>query len=509
MSGSTILAALGGVLFSMLPALSVADSSVINRGWQPPSALVGETRPAEAVTSIRQLAALQKVMLSNTQVDQGTDRFVNDLWATFETFDLQTFYRMLPDQEADFRSFSVHGAVEGGRYSLQSGPASFMGVKRDPRQFGEVAVKVKAREIKGVRESYLLGSQVAVGMGPIDFRTLSAASHKTLNLMVDGDDYMGNRPGWQQAATYTKRVKAMNPDLGAEDIAVIAPLWAAFPAMWDLLAKTGRVEDVVMETPRAEAYRHLRFTFRIDPDVMESHYPAIADHLVSMGAVTHFNLRFVSEQGQLLHVILDSETLTASVSGYVQDGFLVPVGKDGQPGKPFDTMFSKPWQLDVVGEGNTRILGVTTEMTDIRVTATFTPEADGATLETSMTQVPGIQVKGRALGVMPTVMIDAFLPTNIDEIMHEFMTVACEGNDGKGIHGELSMTHAREGVGNTLHATASIEAINNVFIRFGMGIVNDRILPDPDVSLEIRQFLFDTQKAFSQDLESFAKVAAL
>jgi hypothetical protein len=301
----------------------------------------------------------------------------------------------------------------------------------------------------------------------------------------------------------------MNPALGNEDVAVIAPLWAAFPAMWNMLAKTGRVEDVVMATPKAESYRHLTFTFRIDPEVMTKYYPAIAGHLESMGAVTHFNLRFRSAEGELLRMVLDSETLTASVSGYVQDGFLVPVADDGQPGKPFDTMFTKPWHVDIVGSGNTRILGVTTEMANIRVGMDFTPEADGARMVTSMTEVPSIEVKGRALGIMPTGLIDAFLPTNIDEIMREFMTVACEGNDGKGIYGEISMKHAAGQNGNTLHATASLEAIDNVFIRFGMGIVNDRILPDPAVSLEIRQFLFDTQEAFSQDLESFAKVASL
>jgi hypothetical protein len=493
----------------LIHSLAFADQRVISRGWEPPSALVGQTQPAGAVNSIRELAALQKVVLSNTQVDRQTDRFVDELWATFESFDLHTFYQMLPDQEADYRSFSVHGAVSDGRYSLRSGPARFSGEKRDPRQFGELAVKVNAREIRNERESFLLGGQLSLGMGPIDFRTLSAASHKTLHLMVDGDDFMESRRDWRQAETYKSRVRHMNPELGDEDVAVIAPLWAAFPAMWDMLAKTGRVEDVVMATPKGESYRHLTFTFRIDPEVLQEHYPAIASHLDAMGAVTDFNLRFRSSEGELLRLLLDSETLTASVSGYVQDGFLVPVGDDGQPGKPFDTMFSKPWHVDVLGAGNTRILGVTTEMANIRVGMDFTPEADGARLVTSMTEVPMIEVKGRALGIMPTGLIDAFLPTNIDEIMREFMTVACEGNDGKGIYSEVRMRHATGQVGNTLHASASLEAINNVFIRFGMGIVNDRILPDPAVSLEIRQFLFDTQEAFSQDLESFAKVASL
>ena len=41
-----------------------------------------------------------------------------------------------------------------------------------------------------------------------------------------------------------------------------------------------------------------------------------------------------------------------------------------------------------------------------------------------------------------------------------------------------------------------------------MGIVNNRVLPDEDVSEEINRLIFETQEAFASDLKAFETVTS-
>jgi hypothetical protein len=108
---------------------------------------------------------------------------------------------------------------------------------------------------------------------------------------------------------------------------------------------------------------------------------------------------------------------------------------------------------------------------------------------------------------MPAGLVNFFIPRSIDELMIEFLEVACNGNDGKGVVAEMRFENATEGQQTQVHFTSEFEGMDNFMVRIGMGIVSDRIIPDTDVSDDIRRLVFDTQDAFSKDLDSFARVA--
>lgn len=489
--------------------LRANNTDIIARGWQPPVAFAGQGDEQRAVSALREMASLQKVILSNTRFDQQTEQFVDGLWASFERFDLKKFYELLPEQKDDWHYLQVYGVVENGRYNV--GP-QFQTMHKNgdrPNDFGEVAVLVKAREMKGPRETFLIDSNVSVGMGTVGWPSVAQAVEETLRIVVKGDDAYTHNAGWNEGSVFRNRVISMNSALGKEDIEVLAPLWAAFPAQWDLLASLGRFDDVVVEEVQGRDYKKLNARFIIDPDKMKEGYPALAEHLANLGSLTQMDMRAVGEQGEVFRLAVDSEKLLARFEAYVKDGYLVPV-KDGKVAdKPLTEMFSKPWHLDLLAESRMKILGVVTDMKDMRISLDFQPTSTGAKTVAAMTHVPEVKVSGNALGFMPTAVIDVLMPSNIDSLMRDFLRVVCEGNGGQGLVSSLEYSQPEGAPLATLDTRTTFEGLNNFFVQFGMSIVNDRIIPDPQVSVELRRLMFDTQQAFSQDLEAYSRVAAL
>ncbi|HEX4937251.1 MAG TPA: hypothetical protein VFX11_01140, partial [Candidatus Kapabacteria bacterium] len=68
---------------------------------------------------------------------------------------------------------------------------------------------------------------------------------------------------------------------------------------------------------------------------------------------------------------------------------------------------------------------------------------------------------------------------------------------------------AANGESAKLVVKSAFEGLDNFFVRVGMGIVSDRVIPDPQVSVELRKLIFDTQEAFAHDLDGFVQTASL
>lgn len=493
----------------LIPSAFANNTQIISRGWQPPVAFAGEGDEKRAVNALRQISSLQGVMLNNTRFDPQTEQFVEGLWASFERFDLKRFYELLPERKDDWHFLQVYGVVENGRYNVGPQMEALHRNGDRPNDFGEVAVLVKAKEMKGPRETYLVDTHVSVGMGSVGWPAVARAVEETLRIVVKGDAAYNGQHVWPEGETYRKRVTAMNHQLSSEDIEVLAPLWAAFPAQWDLLASLGKFDDVVVVDSPLGDYKKLNARFVIDPDKMKNAYPALAEHLASLGTLNQMYLRAVGEHGEVFRLSMDSEKLMANFEAYVKDGYLVPV-KDGKVAdQPLTQMLKQSWHLDLLADSRMKILGVVTDLSDMRISLDFTPTPTGARTVASMTHVPNVKVSGSALGIMPTSVINALMPSDIDALMRDFLRVVCEGNGGQGLVTAMEYTQPQGAALATLETQTTFEGLNNFFVQFGMGIVNDRIIPDPQVSIELRRLMFDTQQAFAQDLEAYSRVASL
>lgn len=483
---------------------------VLNRGWKPTIEIAGSGDTSTAVTNMRAMADLQRIVLQHTEFHQQTQQFVDELWGSLESFNLDRFYNLLPETDGEWRQLRVYGARNGTLYRV--GPeADKVGVKAsgEAEEMGDMYTLVRAKRIGSESEPhYLLQNSIELGVGQVAWPSVQHAAAETFRIVVDGSPEFSGQAGSKPAQQYRDKVIQMNPALGAEDIDIIAPLWAAFPAQWDLLAQMGKVEDVVYHDS-SQGYRRLTASFVLDPEKMRRNYPALADHIVNMDRLFSGSLRLTDSRGDLLTAELDSKTLRGQFQTFIANGRVVPVigGRVALDAPPVPD--GEPWELTAHMNGTMSLLGVITNIQNMKARIQYLSLADGAKLVAQITEVPDVSVKGKALGVMPTSMINVVLPKDMNQIIQDFIAVACEGNDGKGILVGGQFQQAANGQSAKLIVKSAFEGLDNFFVRVGMGIVSDRVILDSKASTELRKLVFDTQEAFTQDLDSFVQTASL
>ena len=504
----TVAAFAMSVSTAALSTAAVAVSpEILQRGWKPSVEMVGNGEPTVAVHKLREVTDLQRVVLSNTEYHEQTQQFVDGLWASLERFDLRKFYSLLPEETGDWRQLRVYGSRQGTLYRM--GPeASILGNdKGELESLGDVSVLVKARPVENQGNyNYLLSSTMTLGVGDLQWPSVLDATEETFRIIVEGDESFHKQSKFTPDFRYQAKVVAMNPDLDDEDVAIIAPLWAAFPEMWDLLAALGQVQEVVVSSPQEQGYSHLQASFQIKPAMMAKRYPELADHLDNLNSLLKFDMDIANPDGRVLRLSMNSENLMAHIEGFVKDGRLLPV-KDNKVLVDAPTRWRGKQQLTAKIDSTMSILGIITHMTDVRADIFYEETPTGAKISTQVNQVPQVEVAGYALGIMPAGLVNLFIPRSIDELMLEFLDVACTGNNGKGVVAEMQFENGGQGKQTQVHFTSEFEGLDNFMVRIGMGIVSDRIIPDNDVSDDIRRLVFDTQDAFTKDLDEFAKVA--
>lgn len=481
---------------------------VITRGWKPQVDLIGSGDADTAVSNLRSISELQRVVLQNTEFHRQTQKFVDELWASLESFNLSRYYNLLPESDGDWRQLKVYGSRNGKLYRVgpEAEQVGFDTSGHDLRM-GDMAalIQAKKREIEGTTR-YLMQNTFELGVGQVQWDSVQRASEETLRIVVNGSPAFDSQR--EQAQFYRDKVRQMNPELGPEDIDIIAPLWSAFPALWDMLAQMGKVEDVIYHDTN-QGYRQLKASFVLEPEKMKRHYPAISNHMMRMERLLQGSLRLMDERGELFSGTLDSRTLRGSMQMFVADGQVLPVrgGRVILDAKPIPV--GRPWEFTAHVDATMSVLGVVTHLQNLKARIQYQSMPDGMKMVSQITEVPDISVRGKALGIMPTSMINMVLPKNLDQIMKEFMTAACRGNDGKGILFGVQFQQATENRSARLLVKNAFEGLDNFFVRFGMGIVSDRVIPDPRVSEELRRLAFDAQAAFERDLDGFVRIAAL
>ena len=108
---------LAPVALSMLTLATASQASnissdVIVRGWQPQVDLIGSGDATAAVSNLRSIADLQQTVLQNTQFHEQTQQFIDELWASLESFNLDRYYNLLPEADGEWHRI---GSAHHGR----------------------------------------------------------------------------------------------------------------------------------------------------------------------------------------------------------------------------------------------------------------------------------------------------------------------------------------------------------------------------------------------------------
>lgn len=457
---------------------------------------------------MRGAADLWRVTLHHTDVDPATADFTRRALESLQDFDLKGMYELLPVPNGPFRELRVRGGRERDRYVIgQASEAGFEvgpdGTREAP---GDTSMVIRSRGVPAPDgdTNYLIQARAGVVIGKIGWPMVMASNRQWLSMIAESKN---PDPSARPMVAIRQTAKQANPKLGLEDVELVATLWEAFPRMSYLASALGRIDDVIANEENAtHGATHIRLVLRLDPKRIEATYPELAEYLDDLDTLFNLDLKWVDTQGRTiasLHV--DSEHLQARIELYTKDGLIVPF-KGGRVfvDAPIDPS-QGPLRYATTMRSDFRMMGMYSHMRSGRVDFHYEPTARGMELRGRMTHVPTVTVDGAALGFIPSGVIDAFIPGDLQSLITEFLTTACKGNEGRGVALNVRMDQRESGI-TTVDAKLGFEALNNFLVKLGLRFFNDRVMPNEDVNLELKRLAVDVQGAFAADLERYARM---
>lgn len=497
------------VIVSVLGLVSVAhaaSSLAVERGWQPMVALAGARDSLRAVRTLRETSQLWGVALQRTEVDEGTRDFLDRATGSLQDFNLKKLYGLLPEKDGQFRQLSVSAAFSDGKYRIarNNNAQLAVGPEGSRQALGDASLVLRASPVlaRDGDTNYLMQGRAGIVVGPIEWPMVIDAAQEFVRLLSSETPEPKARPMVASRQT----ILARNPRLGPEDVEPVATLWEAFPRLGNLLSSLGGVDDLIADpVPAAPDVKHVRAVLHFDPERMRPAYPKLAGYLSGLDKMIEADLRWVDAQERTIATLhLDSDQLSARLDLYVKDGMLLPLRGNAllvdQPIEPGIGVFA----YSVRTSANLRVLGVRTQLRAARMDFEHERTERGMLLRANMKQVPKVTVTGAALGIVPTGLIDMFIPGDIQGLIEQSLATACRGDGGQGV--TLNVRYDRRPQGNaTLDAALTLEAIDNFLVKLGFGYFSDHVLPDEAARANTSRLMVDVHNAFTADLERYAR----
>ena len=145
-------------------------------------------------------------------------------------------------------------------------------------------------------------------------------------------------------------------------------------------------------------------------------------------------------------------------------------------------------------------------MRNYRTHFTYRADKRGALIEARTREVPDVTVTGNALGLIPSGLIDLFIPGSLESLTRDFIATACKGNNGEGVVMDTRVDQPAPGMPATFDIRTVFEGTDNFLVKFGMSVINERVIPSQEVVDEMRKVLRDIHHAFMADLDRFEKI---
>lgn len=475
----------------MTAAQKAACETVLTlRGWHPPLMLAGAVPDDQARSLLREHLHWQRTAVTATQLDPAAARTKDALWDAVRDFDLSGLYEKLPDESNGWRSFTVKGVLTPTHYRVNTiSPDAF---DQSLHALGETTSQLAMRPRPAPPEGpggerYELRARTRANVGPI-------AWPNVLQAVWTGLDHL------------TTTAPLPTPSGGGffggsgSDAEILLQLQPAFRNFFRWYLGISAIPDILAADSARSPAQHLHLVVQPD-DGLRQRYPEVADYLEQIEGFISARIAIQNDAGRWLSIDLDSVKRRLVIDGWVHDGHLVP-SRDGSPRigavDPKTTLDSLSYQS--VADIKLKALGVTVNLAAWPIDWDYRRTDNGAHYAGRITRMPAIEVGGAALGFIPTGVVNAVIPNNIEGIVHDFMRVLVQSNDGQGAKLNASFENDA-GDGSIVAAGADGDTLDNFFVRFAVSLVNKRIIPDSAQFEGLKQLASDGLTALTQDTD--------
>jgi hypothetical protein len=484
------------------------SSPVFWRAWQPLVSAFGAGDPLAAIAYLRAASAIVRKADAQLARDAASERFRKRALDSLEDFDLQEFLALLPYQERESRSFAFAGWPSAKAYEVHAlgSAAPVFGSGRDRDRVRELRalahghVQGALRMRRAPHESerrYVFQTRTRVGLGALRWQPLLAGLVDAARLLETRGEQ--DVPLALRAADSYLRTR--QSALGARDRAIMVRLWGGFPGVAQLLLPISRSDDVLVERDPEPGVTGLSVSTRWDLASMKRKYPALAHYFDALDDIARVHARLSDAAGNtLLELDSGTERLETKLRGFLRGGRLLARTKKGALVPAQFARMRLTLDLHFV------LHRIRLNIEDLQLDLEYREQADGASLRVQSARVPKVQVSGAAFGLVPTRVLDWFIPGDVETLARHMFEVAAQARGG---HGSLLEARFREGErGANLELGYETELLDTRLVRFCMAVIAEAAIPSEEEERDMTRLAVDYRDAFDADLARFAQFGA-
>ncbi|MDF1662039.1 MAG: hypothetical protein P1V97_09725 [Planctomycetota bacterium] len=501
-------------LFSLLTFLVVVGQSVsgdqttlsvTNRIWHPILSLggqgavkVGDAKASRAVVKkIKESTKIVRAVLDGKiKADESTKEFWEEVTEDLANLDLDSLYEDFPiGPEDGWRRLRLKGEWTGKEYSIvqaKNKSSLALSVDKSPGvSLYEGALDLGSKPVNEGK-TYLTNLEAKIGLGRTSVTQLLRMSSLTMKVVEsEANTELGAkraRPSKSMRGTVLKENSTLNP----HDVELLASFAQSFPKFFKALSPVFEVRDLVefkpVAVPGAPGLCQVNFKLKCRNEVLEKAYPEIHDYLEDLGPL--IKVEGVLKDGQnrrLGSFSLDTGSQEIRFRTLIKDGAVLPVDDMEKPvfSAALDPTAVRRLRFSVRANALINVNGININIANISLGGDYRRVRDDAMVTTRFKIPPKVTVSGQAYGVVPTWLIDVFIPSNIGELATNFLKTLTRGNGGRGFEAR-TFIH-RGATGQSLwHLKQQSEVLNNALIQIGARLMNHKVIPDEDTREELK-----------------------
>jgi hypothetical protein len=459
-----------------------------------------------ACQRINKLYDLQVRVSDHLEVDPELESRIQDLHSRLTSLDAANLYDILPysDSARLWRGVGIRGSSESPNYYLKM---------YDP----------EINDWLTSSGGYIFRFKPPnVHLGDIDLRTFIKPDQKNIyRLAAEAQMYLDDIPAqtvthmldgmlktlWQHAGRDIKPPPGVERKTlpNRQSTNVLNGLTRDFPGLVRIILEYFTVDNIISAKPDRgddSVLLGLRAQFNLKAFVKK--FPEIESLLMELKDSVFFRIRLHDEQGRLMGIMeLDSVDKEFTILLRIRNGRLLSLtGGIGDRNTNSFSLTAPGYQRFYLAyDIHLNIVGLRLNIESLPIAVDYMNRDRELEITACLWQPPEvIKAGGWAFGFIPLWLVNALIPSNVEEITTNFFRALALGNDGEGSHIDLASHGVRERK-NHIHLQAGTDVLSNGTIKLAFNMQRKMLARQEALLKEIQAFNKQFIAAFYQDYQ--------
>ncbi|RME86982.1 MAG: hypothetical protein D6785_02565 [Planctomycetota bacterium] len=457
-----------------------------------------KVNPKKAYQNIEEILAFAKDILYRYSLAPETSQFVREIRGRLGSLDIGNLYDLMPYKKEPslWKGMGIQGNREKTGFQIQlippkldqwilDGEDFFSSPRKEwfpLKQMGEFSLRAFIRPHKV--DTFRFQTQAQSHFGGISPSAFLMAFQTFLTNIWEAGTLSVKKEN------IPEQFRQRHASLSLRGLHILYHFSKSLPHIYQKITQFIIIHKIL--DPQFSSSKILKIHLVLQPRISSfSKFPHLQKIFENLKGIFQYKMRIYDNQG---HLVLLTSGNTFDYRFHIHcllgKGKLWRVRIPWEPLKNGGIPLFSPTPMDFKSLTDSKIYlqGIQVLIRNFQLALNYRVLPKGVEARIGMTTPPKVfKLKGALFGFVPLWLIDFLIPSNLEKIIHDFLTTMAKGNDGKGFQARMGIYQFSKDK-YRFQALGQGEILANGMIRFAFSFQNYSGLANPALLLEVRKF---------------------